>query len=58
MIEKISAIATIGFDPTVALVQRSIETSVYQREIGPRRCTTIGPVLSVMAVGIAAVRAT
>ena len=58
MIEKIPAIATIGFDPVAAFVQQRMVGATQKHEIRQRSFATVGPALDVMSVDVAAVRAT
>ena len=58
MIEEIPAIATVGFDSAAAFVQECMVRTTQRHEIRQRCFTAIGPVLSVMAVYVAAVRTT
>ena len=58
MIEKIPAIAAVGFDPAAAFVQQRMVRTAQQHEIRQRRFATVGPVLNVMTVNVATVGTT
>ena len=58
MIEEIPAIAIIGFDPAASFMEHRVVSATQQHKIRQRRFATVGPVLNVMTVDVAAVRAT
>ena len=58
MIKKIPTIDSIGFNSAAAFVQHCVVCTAQQHEIRQRSFAAVGPVLDVMTVDVAAVRAT
>ncbi len=58
VVEKIPAIGTVCFDPAAAFVQQRMVGTTQQHEVRQLRFATVGPVLDMMTVDVAAMRAT